>query len=117
LLGGRSLPEREWDHANSHKQNQVKGASKKMRFDAGVSLFLHSNEILFSVLFSLLPGHTCFHALLPFIILLRDFSIEVLENLPESEKFAHTSISQRPRPAMAQRPRELARFSSRLCRF
>jgi len=39
LLGGGSLPEREWDHANGHKQKQVKRASEKMRFDLGVSLF------------------------------------------------------------------------------
>ena len=30
LLGGGSLTEREWDHANSHKQKQVKGASKNV---------------------------------------------------------------------------------------
>ncbi len=45
LLGGDSLPEREWNHANSHKQKQkqkqVKGASKKMRFNGGVKLFFH----------------------------------------------------------------------------
>jgi len=28
-------------HANGHKQKQVKGASEKMRFDPGVSLFFH----------------------------------------------------------------------------
>jgi hypothetical protein len=48
LLGGGSLPEREWVHANGHKQKQVKGASKKMRFDVGISLFFH---------FYLIPCH------------------------------------------------------------
>jgi len=42
-----SLPEREWDHAKGHKQ--VKGASKKMRFDVWVILFFH---------FSLISGST-----------------------------------------------------------
>jgi len=41
LLGGGSLPEREWDHANGHKHKQVKGASKKMRFNGRVSLFFN----------------------------------------------------------------------------
>jgi hypothetical protein len=44
LLGGPAtagLPEREWDHANGHKHNQVKGASKKMRFAVWFSLFFH----------------------------------------------------------------------------
>jgi hypothetical protein len=41
LLGGGSLPEREWDHANGHKHKQVKGASKKMRFDVWFSLYFH----------------------------------------------------------------------------
>ena len=40
-VGGGSLPEREWDHANGHKQKQVKGASKKMRFDVLFNLFFH----------------------------------------------------------------------------
>src|SRR4029077_7250338 len=35
------LPQREWDHANGQKHNQVKGASKKMRFDVWFSLFFH----------------------------------------------------------------------------
>jgi hypothetical protein len=43
LLGGDSLPEREWNHANNHryKQKQVKGASKKMRFHRGSNLLFH----------------------------------------------------------------------------
>jgi hypothetical protein len=43
LLGGDALPEREWDHANSHKQKKVKGASKKMGFNGGVNLFFHES--------------------------------------------------------------------------
>jgi hypothetical protein len=39
LLGGGSLPEREWNHAKGHKQ--VKRASNKMRFNVWVSLFFH----------------------------------------------------------------------------
>jgi hypothetical protein len=41
LLGCGSLPEREWDHANGYKENQVKGTSKKMGFKRGVKLFFH----------------------------------------------------------------------------
>jgi hypothetical protein len=41
LLGCGSLPEGEWDHANGYKQNQVKGASKKVRSNGGVKLFFH----------------------------------------------------------------------------
>jgi hypothetical protein len=41
LLGCGSLPEREWDHANGSKQNQVRGASKKMSFNGRVKLFFH----------------------------------------------------------------------------
>jgi hypothetical protein len=39
LLGCGSLPEREWDHANGYKQNQVKGTLKKMGFNGGATLF------------------------------------------------------------------------------
>jgi hypothetical protein len=39
LLGGASLPEREWDHANRRQQKKIKCASKKMRFDVWFSLF------------------------------------------------------------------------------
>src|SRR5207253_7277957 len=45
LLGGGSLPERERDQANGHKHKQVKGASKKMRFDVWISLFFHFDLI------------------------------------------------------------------------
>jgi hypothetical protein len=41
LLGRGSLPEREWDHANGYKQNQVKGTSKKMRSNHGVNTLFH----------------------------------------------------------------------------
>jgi hypothetical protein len=51
LPGGGSLAEREWDHRNGHKQKQVKGTPKKMRFDLGVSLFFHFDLILFAVLY------------------------------------------------------------------
>ena len=40
-----SLPEREWDDANGYKQNQVTGASKKMGFNRGVSVFFFVNPI------------------------------------------------------------------------
>jgi hypothetical protein len=38
LLGCGSLPEREWDHANGYKQNQVKGTSKKMGSNHGINI-------------------------------------------------------------------------------
>jgi hypothetical protein len=60
LLGGGSLPEREWDHANGHKHKQVKGGSKKMRFDVWFSLFFHR----------VVPFESVFMSLLPFTILL-----------------------------------------------
>jgi len=41
LLGCGSLPEGEWDHANSYKQNQVKGTSNKMRSNHGVNTLFH----------------------------------------------------------------------------
>jgi hypothetical protein len=41
LLGCGSLPEREWDHANGYKQNQVTGASKKMGSNHGVNTLFH----------------------------------------------------------------------------
>jgi hypothetical protein len=53
LLGGDSLPEREWDHAKGHKQNQVKGASKKMRFNVWINLFFHFGFNPFLILSSL----------------------------------------------------------------
>jgi hypothetical protein len=42
LPGGRvSRRQREWDRADSHKQNQVKCASDEMRLDSGINLFFH----------------------------------------------------------------------------
>jgi hypothetical protein len=41
LLGRGSLPEREWDQANGHKQNQAKGTSNKMRSNHGVNTLFH----------------------------------------------------------------------------
>jgi hypothetical protein len=79
LLGGGSLPEREWDHADGHKQNQVKGASKKMRFDFWISLF-----------FQFLSNSLSFCFLLSFTILLRDLPSEVLEHFDQGTK---TSIA------------------------
>src|SRR6185369_2855001 len=69
LLGRGSLPEREWDHANRHKQKQVKGASKKMRFDVWFSLFFHSDLISGSA-FWLVSD------------VLRELRSDVLKNLP-----------------------------------
>jgi len=66
LPGGGSLPEREWDHANRQQHKQVKGASKKMRFDVWFSLFFH-----FALFFS---------SYLPFTILLRKFPSEAPVN-------------------------------------
>jgi hypothetical protein len=48
--GSGSLPKREWDQANGHKQ--VKGASKEMRFNVWVNLFCHFDLIVFLILFS-----------------------------------------------------------------
>jgi hypothetical protein len=41
LLTGGSLAQRKWNHANGHKQQQVKSASKKMRFNIWINLFFH----------------------------------------------------------------------------
>jgi hypothetical protein len=41
VLGCGLLPEGEWDHANGYKQNQVKGASKKVGFNHGVNTLFH----------------------------------------------------------------------------
>jgi hypothetical protein len=41
LLDTISLRQREWDHANGHKQKQVKAAPKKMRLDVGGTLFFY----------------------------------------------------------------------------
>jgi hypothetical protein len=41
LLGCGSLPEREWDHANGYKQNQVTGTSNKVRSNQGVNTVFH----------------------------------------------------------------------------
>jgi len=60
LLGGGSLPESEWNHANSQKQKQkqVKGASKKMRFNGGVKLFFHFTFSFFkSEILDCMRGH------------------------------------------------------------
>jgi hypothetical protein len=66
LFAGGALREREWDHADGPEQNQVKGGSKQMRFNVWVSLFFHSDLILFlSLVFSHIPGCTCFHVFLP----------------------------------------------------
>jgi hypothetical protein len=58
VLGGGSLPEREWDHANSHKhkQKQVKCASKKMGFNGGVKLFFHFTFSFFKSEFFSIAG-------------------------------------------------------------
>jgi hypothetical protein len=54
LLGCGSLPEREWDHANGYKQNQVTGASKKMGFNGG--FFFHFTFSLFKSEFFSIAG-------------------------------------------------------------
>jgi hypothetical protein len=41
LLGCGSLAEREWDHANGYKQNQVKAASNKMRSNHRANTLFH----------------------------------------------------------------------------
>jgi hypothetical protein len=41
VLGCGSLPEGEWVHANGYKQNQVKGASKKVGFNHAVNTLFH----------------------------------------------------------------------------
>jgi hypothetical protein len=60
LPGGGSLPEREWDHAHGHKQKQVKGASKKMRFNVSINLCFHFRFTPFPILSSLnVREHFC----------------------------------------------------------
>ncbi len=56
LLSGGSLPEREWDHANRQQQKQIKGASKKMRFDVWISLFFYFDLILCHLVCFKSPG-------------------------------------------------------------
>src|SRR5882724_9187195 len=56
LLGCGSLPEREWDHANGYKQNQVTGALKKMAFNGGVKLFFHFTFSFFKSEFFSIAG-------------------------------------------------------------
>jgi hypothetical protein len=41
VLGCGSLPGGEWVHANGYKQNQVKGASKKVGFNHAVHTLFH----------------------------------------------------------------------------
>src|SRR5439155_19775228 len=85
LLGGRSLPEREWDDANSHRQKQVKGASKKMRFDVGISLFFH---------FYLLSGSAFW--LVCSADVLRNLRSEVFGILRKSENLTWGSVVRSP---------------------
>ena len=44
--GGLSRRQCEWDRADSHKQNQIKCASNKMRFDGGINLFFHVGSLV-----------------------------------------------------------------------
>ena len=45
-LIGVSPCQRKWDRAYGHKQNQVKCASDKMRFDSGINLFFHVGSLV-----------------------------------------------------------------------
>ena len=51
-LGSVALRQREWNHAHSHKQKQIKSAPNKVRFDGGINLFFH---LVLSLLESCFP--------------------------------------------------------------
>src|SRR4029453_19425576 len=65
----RSVPlrQREWDHADGHKQKQIKCASEKMRFDGRVNLLFHFTVVLVRILIYS-SAKTIFGSGVPFLV-------------------------------------------------